>query len=257
MQNTTEKPSSSKMPMEEINFDFDEFNFKPINKGLGFHHGEKDKLTHIKKSVQPVRQGGSVSSAQMPSTKPASSQHANISVSQEASSKMMGMPSDLQAFYGGSANVQNNRQEIKATSNKLKVEVEKKYQEASLALTFSSWLIDITLILAMFSAFVFGFTQVVGINALEFLKVIEFEMMAIFGAFFCLVYLSYFSILDLTSSPGKSLLNLRLIGNEEKLSFKSTTIRSIISLLSILLIGLPALIDFSGKLSDTKVVEND
>jgi hypothetical protein len=80
----------------------------------------------------------------------------------------------------------------------------------------------------------------------------------LFGASsFSIFYLSYFSILDLQSTPGKSLLNLHLLReNNKEVSLRDSFFRSVITLLSFVTLGLPCLIDFQGKLTDTKVVED-
>ena len=45
MQNTTEQSTKENSQL----FDLEEFDFKPINKGLGFHHSESNKIPTISK----------------------------------------------------------------------------------------------------------------------------------------------------------------------------------------------------------------
>ena len=68
-------------------------------------------------------------------------------------------------------------------------------------------------------------------------------------------YLLYFTILDLIGSPGKNLVGIRLIRNDGgRLHFRHTFVRSIITILSSAVLFFPLLMDFQGKLTDTKIV---
>ena len=66
----------------------------------------------------------------------------------------------------------------------------------------------------------------------------------------------YFSILDLSNSPGKTILGIRLVKSDDtQVSAKQTFTRALITLLSGVALFLPTLLDFQGRLSETKVVK--
>jgi uncharacterized RDD family membrane protein YckC len=62
-------------------------------------------------------------------------------------------------------------------------------------------------------------------------------------------------VLDLTGSPGKTIMGIRLLKLDNKeVTVKNTFTRSAVSLLSFIALFLPMVIDFQGRLSDTKTV---
>jgi uncharacterized RDD family membrane protein YckC len=75
-----------------------------------------------------------------------------------------------------------------------------------------------------------------------------------------MIYLFYFSFLDKTSNStvGKNIFHIRTVGlkGEQDPSFLNTFFRAFISLLSVLTFGLTILLDFHGKISETKVVND-
>lgn len=75
--------------------------------------------------------------------------------------------------------------------------------------------------------------------------------------FFTIYYVTYFTILDLVATPGKIILGIKLANCDEgRVSAKQTFIRSVVTILSIMIFGLPLLMDFQGKLSATKLVKD-
>ena len=82
------------------------------------------------------------------------------------------------------------------------------------------------------------------------------DLIAFTASIFSIYYLLYFTILDLSASPGKTILGLRLIKTDNtSVSVKHTFTRALISLFSSIALFLPMLLDFQGRLSDTKVVK--
>ncbi|EQC44851.1 RDD family protein [Bacteriovorax sp. BSW11_IV] len=133
----------------------------------------------------------------------------------------------------------------------------KKTVLAPISKVFASWVVDFACIAALMGLLTFSFIFTVNISFAEFMTQMKVSDMAIFGVLFSILYVSYFSILDLAQTPGKILLGVKVDSADRSLTFKATLIRAIVSMISTLLIGLPALLDFSGKLSDTRVILND
>ena len=82
------------------------------------------------------------------------------------------------------------------------------------------------------------------------------DLIVFTSSIFSIYYLLYFTILDLSTSPGKTIMGIRLLRTDNKnVAVKNTFIRALISLVSSVALFLPMLLDFQGRLSDTKVVK--
>lgn len=228
------------------------FEFKPITKGLGFHHKEEKKSiararTQVKKS--PLRSSSSTTT-----------QKAILQRSMESS------PDGLSAFYSSTeADITQLVQTPEAKqvtdkqeTNKLRHKLNK---EAPKYLCAMAWIIDMIILTgALFS---------VSLLTLNLIEMTHIELLRILGVFdltlygigiFSLFYITFFSLLDLVSTPGKALLGLKIVSSLEnsqsdRVTLGQTTVRSIVSLFSIPLFAMPMLFDFQGKLSDTKIVK--
>lgn len=229
-------------------FNIDDIDFRPINKGLGFHHAEKEKITQIKKNASaPIvsniqGQRAEVVSSPIPTSMGSGNLHSGP------------ISPELQAFYGQRPVTQTNKLKQK---EKVVIAETKHAVLAPISKVFASWVVDFACIAALMGLLTFSFIFTVNISFTEFLAQMKVSDMAIFGVLLSILYVSYFSILDLAQTPGKILLRLKVESVDSSLTFKATLIRATVSMISTLLIGLPALLDFSGKLSDTKVVVND
>lgn len=236
-QNDERKTKTKSVPLSFDDFEFDESKLRPLSKGLGFNQDSKklEKTYNSFNTAAPVTRR-------------------NISTLQESKRPVAskGNLEGLSAFYGG-----DDPRQIKAYPKKTKlVAPPQKIQKAQTWKLFSSWLIDTLLISSM--VLLTGILPGIAIGMeLSFLKtyyltpdVIPYEV-ALLG----LYYIVYFSILDLEASPGKKLFGVYVINtNNKPLRAAQTFRRSIISLASLVLLGIPALIDIPGKLSDTQVV---
>lgn len=211
-------------------FDFDEFEFNPITEGLGFHH-EKEKKTVLPKSTKP--QNLVSGAAQFPRMQ----QDIQSIVNPE-----------LAPFYS-------------ATKPNAHVEKEKSLPKNLEAATsthqFFAWLLDMAFLSCFVSITFVLFMLFSGIEQEYFFKMVRLnEVSFFFLTFLSLYYLFYFSFFDLTSTFGKSLVGIKVVTIDNKQpELKNTFIRSFISLVSFIAIGLPNILDFQGRLSDTKVVK--
>jgi len=73
-----------------------------------------------------------------------------------------------------------------------------------------------------------------------------------------IIFITYFSIIDLFTTPGKNFLNLEVKRVDEKdLRISDTLIRSSICLLSLFLFFMPLFLDFQDRLSETKIAKSN
>lgn len=253
--NTESHSFSSQKNTSPMQVNLDEFNinedsFKPMTKGLGFHHEQKRKsFTPAPKeaksfnSTKPNRPSALLS--------PLSNQSKVATASQ--------LPSGLEAFYGTSTNTNSQMKEeaIKLDDQKNKMEITLNYPLASNTSQLLAWLIDLSLVASFVAITGIFLVLASGIQFSILMKLISPQDLAIFTAsIFSIYYLLYFTILDLSVSPGKTILGIRLLRvDETNVSVKNTFTRALVSLLSGIALFLPLLLDFQGRLSDTKVVK--
>lgn len=225
-ENSFVSASSKKISSLQVNLDefqIDEDVFKPMTKGLGFHQETRRSAFTTVANALPVNSSRSA-------------------------------PSGLEVFYGKSAI--SFPKEEKGEEEKQK-EIKKRNQTAPHLLQFFAWFVDLFVILS-FVALTFSFLILA--SRIEFsllLRLLSPKDLAIFvSAIFSIYYLLYFTILDLTGSPGKTIFLLRLEKVDEgQLMMKHTFFRALVSLLSGVALFLPMLLDFQGRLSETRVVK--
>lgn len=224
---------------EELSFD--EFDFKPINRGLGFHHNEK-KNSFKKEANSTTRTHIGKMTAVEKVT--------NLGISQDLPE--VANRSSLSAFYGEES-PHKATQQPKVDTTLPKVVMRK--SEASVFMCFVAWLVDIILIsfFAILTIGLFSFSS--GIEFSQLLKLITFlEKVSFVAMVFGTYYVLYFSILDLTSSPGKALLGLSIEKSDQsELRFKDTLVRAIVSFFSLIFLGTPHVFQATSKLSQTRV----
>ena len=220
-------------------FNLDEVSFKPLTKGLGFHKKDPPKAVISSTQVKPSQTQNKFRVNQALPSKGQESlgtfyEHSNIWPSKGV---------DDSVHEEGEPNITENNSLRNASFLE---------QLSSYAVDF---LIVITLTSVTFLCF-FYFSPIKANELLGFLMSVSF--LKAFFILFSVFYITYFSFLDLDGTPGKTLFNLRLVAlNDEHLTFKHTFLRSLITLSSFLVAFLPLIVDFQGKLSDSKLVKNE
>lgn len=244
-------PAPLQMNLDEFNISED--SFKPMTKGLGFHHEQKRPA--FKPAPKEVKPFGA-----NPKSQPKASSLLKPMSAQNEATATAHVPTGLEAFYGakGSTGPQTNilDKKMEDLADKL-VEAKPQYKTASGITQFFAWIVDV-LVIASFVA-VTGALLVFasGIKFEMFARLISQQDLIVFtAAIFSIYYLLYFTILDLSASPGKTIMGVRLLkADNSNVSVKNTFTRALISLLSAVALFLPMLLDFQGRLSDTKVVK--
>lgn len=243
-----------------IQVNLDEFNisedsFKPMTKGLGFHQDQK------KSSFKPAPK--EVKTFGVARSQPAASLVlSSLPGSQAAKVTAQHMPSGLEAFYGARGNPGNQTNGQNILENQLDLpsllsETPVTYKTAAGGAQFFAWIIDLLVVASFVAVTAILLVLASGIQFQMFLRLVTNEDLIIFNAaIFSIYYLLYFTILDLGASPGKMIMGIRLVRSDNKnVEVKNTFSRALISLLSSVALFLPMLLDFQGRLSDTKVVK--
>lgn len=240
-----EEHSFSKTP---ISMSFDDFeisaeSFKPVTKGLGFHQEQKKTtfkpMTHVK--LETLRSTGPLN---------------NISSDLEVKIKKQS-PTGLEAFYGASSvttfSTSESLPEVKMGLTKS----DEIQLRASPLVQLLAWIVDLVIILGLVALTGTCLVLASGIDYGLMLKLVSRPDLLIFSSsVFAIYYILYFTILDLSATPGKIIFGIRLTGTDRNgFSVKNTFIRSVISLLSMMVFCLPMFLDFQGRLSDTKIIK--
>lgn len=211
---------------------FDNLEFKPINEGLGFHQHKKRLFQNSVPSVKSTKfKSGNITQR---IKKPVVTHTANI----------------VQEFRIDKPIVKRKLYKEKKALNTNRI-------TASNDVRLLAWIVDIFFIGALESMTILGlmyFSYIPLKVIVSLISISEFVMFS--GIIFSLYYLIYFTILDLVSSPGKILLGIELEKvDKSKLSGSDTFRRSLGSLISFVMLGIPLLIDLQGRLSKSRIVK--
>ena len=188
--NIIEEVGKTQIPLSiDANFDSDDIEFKIISDGLGFHNDRKEDFQkELRSSVRHA--------------KPSKQFNNNDTKIQRAS---------LNSFYN--FNKKSYKGQHKTQTQDQQTE-NLNETEAKLLTQLGAWGIDLTIIMLslLFTLAMFLFVSGIKINL--FLSIIPpIEASFFSGILFLLYYIIYFSILDLTRTPGKALLNIKIVKN--------------------------------------------
>lgn len=214
--------------------DLDKLTFKPVTKGLGFHHDKKDKpIKRQKIKSAPSQEYKNIVNPETTKKQPFD----NETVSRD----------DLGMFYANQTETFEEPREEELPPIEVCAPVVKR---------LTAWLIDLFLVAIFWGVTVASFVIFSKIHIASILNVVTLTELGIFSAsLFVLFYLSYFTILDLSITPGKAAMGIKLVSkNEEKVAASLTFVRSLVTLLSFAFLLLPTIFDLQGKASQTKVI---
>jgi hypothetical protein len=255
----THTPQTKKKSLTIADFDFSDevddlnnLNFKPINKGLGFH---KDEPKVQKKLATPSKLAP-ISARNQP--RPEITE--NLKSATLEKEYISERPQELSAFYAKKIEEPAVKKlEKKLTPKPITKKVLKnikKEKPAPVFLQVTAWCIDTVFVLMILGVTLSILSLVSGIEISYFREMVLNPEVSIYMAgLFFIYYLLYFSVLDLAGTFGKSLMGIKLSTvNNKPLRVKHTFVRAFISLTSFLAVGLPLVMDFQGRLSETKVV---
>lgn len=221
---------------------FDEdFNFRAITDGLGFHHSVKNK-NEVQRSLKSK------------ATELQKDFDARIKLlsNQQNSIREVDM-GDLSPFYQKS---ESTHISIPTTNADLK---NAESNEAGTFERLGAWIIDFVMISVLYTV-VFLSTIILTNTPLSFLRdlILGKEFFITLMPLFIGFYLFYFSFFDKTnfSSPGKKILGLKVVTLEGRnASMIQALGRALITLAAIPSAGLLVFIDAQSRLTDTKVIK--
>lgn len=231
----------------EIDDLLNDFDFKPITQGLGFHHSLKDK-----KEVSVSLKTKAASLGDDLETR-ATSLKKNYTHDEKKQNINMG---DLSPFYNNEPKQLHQEIELSIPLTQDEEQVIENESATYLSRTIA-WGIDMIMLTAIMLITVTGILISTDVP-LEIINVfmISDDLLMSFTALSAMFYIFYFSFLDKTnySTPGKRMMSIKVDSNFGRLSLFQTFSRTIISILCVFTLGLISLTKLQDTMTNTKVV---
>ncbi len=234
MQNQTPVEASKKPLVQPDALDaFEDFDFKPLTEGLGFHH--ENKAQEAIKTAARVTAERPRNVAPLPVAPPAATSFPE---------KSEYVQSDLALFYG----------QTKTPDLPVLPEV-KRLEDASPALRLAAFFTDLVVVLGMVGLTVHAVAYLTGLQLWSELFALEQLTLASSVMLFVGYFLLYFTLSEKVEgrSLGKELFNLKLEGAETA-SLARVFLRSSVTLVSFLSFGLLSYVDLQRHVSGLRVV---
>jgi uncharacterized RDD family membrane protein YckC len=226
----------------EIDSLLDDFDFKPITEGLGFHHSLKDKKevkVNLKAQSVALKSDLEERAKVLKKTAPKAEQKVNMG--------------DLSPFYANNTS-KEVQQEIKISES---VAPAVKVKEANIVTRFFAWAIDMIMLVAIMLVTITGilFATEMPMEILNIFMLSD-DLLVSFAAISAMFYIFYFSFLDKTnySTAGKRMMGIKVESNSKRLTIIQTFFRTVVCMLSIVTFGLAHIVKIQDKITNTKVV---
>ena len=217
---------------EIIGAKMDDFEFRPVTKGLGFHQERRNERPTIT-SVEGIRKSSHI----RPNT---THGHASNLTQTQALRSSPTTKLEQQPF----------------SSTRVVENVGPKEVLAAKGMQFLAWSIDVSIVCLLTWITFEIFAWLTG-SRLLFFRVMGHDLViaALACAVFAVYYLAFFTVMDLAGTPGKMIMRLRLVKNGNgPITTRHTLLRSFLTLISFFALGLPMYMDFQGKLSDSRLI---
>lgn len=229
--------STPKKPAPKASDDsfLDDLDFKPITSGLGFHHPQ---TTQEIKPIAPERPV---------MTKP-------LAV-KPVQPDMNVYQNDLSMFYGHAAAAAKP-----APVPEDEAPVERTYQKAARSSRVLAFVVDLLIVLVFLALTLTVMARSVDLDVIQIWQSFPNEVTPLVVCLFCGFYFMYFSVLEKSSGStfGKNLLGIRVVGMDDKLlSFSALALRTFVTLLNFLSLGLFSYFNLQDRLSNSKVIRVD
>ena len=213
----------------------DDFDFKPITSGLGFHQPRPA-------DIKPVFTEKTISAPiQTPAT-----------ILNTPKKEMNVYQNDLSLFYGQPAAAQRE-----TTAPQIE---EKTYHKAGKLQRIGAYLLDMMLIMSILSLVLTMMASSIDLDLYDAWMNYPHEITPLVATLFTGFYLIYFSVFEKSSGStlGKNLFGLRVVSSSnEPLGFIPLILRSLITLLNFFTLGLFSYFDLQNKVTSAKVIRND
>lgn len=213
--------------------DFD-FDFKPITSGLGFHHNKPQE-------VKPVFTDRPVIARAVPVNPPVAKKEMNV------------YQNDLSLFY-------NQAPTMTLETPVAEMKEEKVYRLATKPQRIFAYLSDLLFVASILALVLMVMARTISMDLVDVWSQFPHEITPLVVTLFCGFYLIYFSIFEKAgqSTLGKNLFNLKVVGEDNKaLSLMGLLLRSTVSLLNFISLGLFSYFDLQNKMTNSKVIRID
>ncbi len=207
----------------------DDFDFKPLTSGLGFHQPSAEIKTAF----------------------------TDRNFSQPANSGITTIKKD-QTIYQNDLSLFYNRQP--QTEPQVDFKTEKNYHLATKPQRFFAYLTDLAFIFSIVCMVLTVMARMISMDLMELMNSYPNEILPMILTLFTGFYLIYFSIFEKAaqSTIGKILFNLRVVNEKnELLDFGSLVLRSFITLTNFISLGLFSYFDLQNKITHSKVIRID
>ncbi len=230
-----ENVPSTKKNAASVDFDLDEFDFKPITSGLGFSHQQKT-TTEIKPAFaerQVIREAPAVSRPQ-----PTPKKEMNV------------YQNDLSIFYGES-------QPVVQSAPVKEIPTEKIHRTASKVDRIVAYILDLGILGSVLSVMLMFMSRATEMEIMEAWAQYPNEITPLILTLFCGFYILYFSISEKTGATmGKTMMNIRVVNSENRShEFMTLVLRSLITLANFASLGLFSYFDLQNKATSSKVIK--
>lgn len=215
-------------------FDLDNFDFKPITSGLGFHQQTK---TEVKPAFVETAIPKPVVAPKKVAAAPATLYQ-----------------NDLSLFYD-----HQTTQAPKPVMEEEKPEKQITYKTAGRLQRSFAYVLDLAVVGSLLTLTLTAMARAMDMDLIEAWMAFPHDITPLALTLFCGFYLIYFSVMEKASGStiGKNLMDLKVVSQvEESLGFSTLLLRSFISLLNFVSLGLFFWYDLQSKISQTRVVRS-
>lgn len=227
---------SKPIQMDDLDDLLDDVAFRPITDGLGFHHNQtSSKATEA------------VSRVQMPAPARTMKPMAQTPTAHEV------VKSDLQLFYHHQGTPLDVVQPERVLEEEIKAD-----KKASWGPRILAYAVDLSVLLIIVMASAKILSIATSISFADLVWEGNVEIVSTLIVLFCFFYVLYFSVSEKVQGRtfGKELVGIRVKSiYRVPLTLDVLMLRSLISLLSFISLGVCALVDLHGKLTSTHVVK--
>lgn len=237
-------PNKKKATPVAEDLSMDEFDFKPITSGLGFHHNKPQE-------VKPVFTDKAVPT---PVMTPRSAPITPVAPSRKENQVYQ---NDLSLFYQAAPPASTPAQTLEAEAP---VQLPKSYARASKQQRTIAYVLDLLMVASVLGLVLTIMARTISMDLVEVWTAYPHEITPLVLVLFAGFYLIYFSIFEKSSGStlGKHLLHLRVVdANDNNLGFGTLVFRSLITLANFLSLGLFAWFDLQNKVTGARVVRVD
>jgi len=236
----TNSPSPRQAPAADDLFD--DFDFKPLSKGLGFHHANKSEEA-VKEATRMMVERSAPARAPAPArSQHPFEQHRLAQASVDAPRDFV--QNDLALFYAAKAEPQ--------------IQLEDPYVPvlaASKPLRLAAFSVDMIVVGGLAVGTLQSVSWLTGLNVWSEMWMLEPTMLTAMVLVFSGYFLLYFTLLEKFQgkSLGKDLMGLTL-ATDQRPQMTLLFMRSLITLLGFLSLGLTNAVDLPGMITNTKVI---